>query len=203
MHIAILGGSFDPPHIGHYLVASQVLEYTKVDKVWLMPDYSHPFEKKLSSVAHRLAMTRLLTQKPNIEVSDYAVSRKKTSFTYDILNELETRYPHDQFSFIIGSDNLKTFRKWTDWKSLVKEKSIIVFPRDTHLRFLSDRVKDAFGLKIIPKNISVIDAQGLIVTNISSTHIRMQLSRRKPIHFEVPEKVEKYIKKHGLYKHET
>lgn len=200
MNIAILGGSFDPPHIGHYFVASQIVEHGLADEVWLMPDYSHPFEKKLSSIEHRLAMTKLLEINPHIKVSDFAITRNKMSYTIDILDELQLKYPNDHISYVIGSDNLKSFRKWDEWERLVKEKTIIVFPRDTHLHFLPNRVKKAFGLDMIPKHIIVMDMKGIIVTNISSTHIRMQLSRNKPIHFEVPEKVEEYIKKYKLYK---
>src|SRR5690348_1092340 len=106
MKIAILGGSFDPPHLGHLFIASQVKELVGVDEIWLMPLYqSHggTFQKTLSSVKHRLEMTRLI-ESDDIKVSTFEIENNKTSYTIDTLTGISQQYPENTYYWIIGSD---------------------------------------------------------------------------------------------------
>lgn len=199
MNVAILFGAFDPPHLGHYLIASQVKEKLPIDQVWLMPDFSHPFNKKLSPPFIRLKMVSFYQEKEKIIASDYSIKRKKVSYTYDILNELSLLYPQTNFFAIIGSDNLENFSQWKEWQKLIKEKNLIIFPRDTEVSTLKQRVKKAMQLKKIPKNIIVLDNKELIITNISSTKIRERIKKRLPISYLVNKKTEEFIFEYNLY----
>ncbi len=198
MNIAILGGSFDPPHIGHELVAFQVKEHLGLDQVWLMPCFLHPFNKKLSPAEDRLAMSKYL-QIDDIVVSDFEIKQKKISYTIDTLNLLSKTYTTDSFHWIISSDQLSDFQRWKDWQKIITAYKLIIFPRDIATAELEGLVKKHLELKNIPETIVVMNSPKLLVTNISSTSIRERVGEGLAISHMLPEKVEEYIKACGLY----
>ena len=203
MKIAILGGAFDPIHIGHYLVAQQVKEQLQMDEVWLMVCYSYfpEFPDKLqhiTSYEERFKMATLFASGKAI-VSDFEEKYNKRSRTIDTLRLLKMHYPQDTFYWIIGSDALPTFHLWNQWEEMIRDNNIIVFPRDTDLKTLKQRVYDSFQLSKIPDNITVLEGD-LIVSTISSTHIRDRVAKQLPIEHFVSQEVKEYIEKKGLYK---
>lgn len=202
MKIAILGGAFDPVHIGHYLVAQQIKEALAMDEVWMMVCYSYFPEfpeklKKITSFQERFHMASLFA-KNNFVVSDFEEKYNKRSRTIDTLRLLKKQRPVDEFYWIIGSDALPTFHLWNEWETLVKEHNLIIFPRDTDFETLEKRVRESFCLTTIPKNIIVMRGN-LIVSTISSTHIRKRMSTHLPIKHFVSEDVKKYIEERKLY----
>jgi nicotinate-nucleotide adenylyltransferase len=201
MKIAILGGSFDPPHLGHYLIAQQVLEHCQLDQVWLMPAYHHPFLRNLSDVHTRLAMVKMLETK-NIKISDFEIEHNPTSYTIDTLNKLTEKYPDDSFYWITGSDQLENFHKYKDWKDIIAKHNLIIFPREWMLPHLEEIVKEKLMLKTIPENVIVLQNKNLITTNISSTKIRERLREGLSIQYLVQDKVGEFIIKNKLYRHE-
>lgn len=203
MKRAILGGAFDPIHIGHYLVAEQVKEQLHMDEVWLMVCYSYfpEFPDKLERITpyeERYKMATLFGGKEMI-VSDFEEKYNKRSRTIDTLRLLREHYPHDEFYWIIGSDALPTFHLWNHWEELVRDHNLIIFPRDTNFKTLEKRVKTSFGLKTIPSNITVLEGN-LIVSTISSTHVRSRVNKELPIEHFVSKKVIEYIEEKKMYK---
>ncbi|PIV08442.1 nicotinate (nicotinamide) nucleotide adenylyltransferase [Candidatus Roizmanbacteria bacterium CG03_land_8_20_14_0_80_39_12] len=202
MKIAILGGAFDPVHIGHYLVAQQVKEQLHMDEVWLMVCYSYFPEfpdklQRITSYEERFKMASLFAGKEMI-VSDFEEKFNKRSRTIDTLRLLKQHYPHDEFYWIIGSDALPTFRLWNHWEELVRDHNLIIFPRDTDFKTLEKRVKTSFKLKTIPSNITILEGD-LIVSTISSTHVRKRVQKKLPIEHFVSGKVIEYIEERKLY----
>lgn len=197
MKTGILGSSFDPPHLGHVLMAVQAKEVLNLDQVWLMPCFLHPFAKKVSEEKHRLAMTRLLKDE-NIKVSDFEIKQKGVSYSINTLNSLAKLFPKNKFYWIIGSDQIDEFTRWKNWQEIINQYHLIIFPRESV--DLLTRVKKALRLKTIPKNIIILSPKDLILTNISSTQIRKRVKEEKSIKYLVPESVEKYIIEHKLYK---
>lgn len=203
MKIAILGGSFDPPHIGHILIAQQVKEILKMDEIWLMPLYQKVmqdeiFHKKLTPVNDRLAMAHKLKNE-FIKVSEFEILHNQTSYTYDTLEELQMQHPKDTFYWILGSDQLNGFSKYYKWKDLVKTKNLIIFPREHTLWHLEEKVKESLQLQKIPKNVIVLQSRDTILTNISSSTIRKRVKKGLMIDFLVPAAVYAYIKNNELY----
>jgi nicotinate-nucleotide adenylyltransferase len=203
MRIAILGGSFDPPHFGHMLIAQQVLEFAKVDQVWLMPNFTTSthhkvFRKRLSSPVDRLAMVKLLESK-HIKASDFEMEHNQKSLTITTLETLTKQNPQHEFYWITGSDKLVTFYLYDDWKDIVLKHRLIIFPRGQALKDLEKLIKHSLHLKTIPKNVIVLHNKELIVTNISSTIVRERIKKGLSVNFLVPPAVEKYIKKNKLY----
>src|SRR3989338_5290329 len=202
MKIAILGGAFDPPHIGHYLVASQVKEHLAMDEVWLMTCYSYfpEFPVKFAKITpyeerHKMAS---YFQKCGIKVSDFEQKHNKRSRTIDTLRLLHKKYPQHTFSWIIGSDCLPSFHLWNEWRELMNKHRLIIFPRDADFKTLEDRVREAFELKEIPSNITIVEGD-LMVSNIASTHIRNRVRKNLPITSFVLPEVEEFIKNKKLY----
>src|SRR3989344_6583435 len=115
MNIAILGGSFDPPHNGHRAIAGEIKKQLGLDHVLLMPCYQHPFRKSLSQALDRLAMTKLL-ENDDIKISDFEVKQQTISYSVDTLTTLSEMFPQDTFSWILGSDQLIDFPKWKNWQ---------------------------------------------------------------------------------------
>jgi nicotinate-nucleotide adenylyltransferase len=188
MRIAILGGAFDPPHLWHKKISEQLIKLLKFDQVWLIPCFSHPFDKKMASSKHRLAMTRLL-QSRNIKVRQEEIKRKKKSYSIDTIKELKKKYPKNEFTWIIGSDQIKDFPKWKSYRQLLKEVPFFVFPRP------GNKIP-----KILPHNMKPIKHKGLFLSNLSSTKVRNYIKHGKKVSQLVTFDVEEYIKKHGLYK---
>ncbi len=198
MRIAILGGSFDPPHKGHIVIAKQILKQFLLDEVWLMPCYSHPFNKRLSAPIHRLSMTKYLEEK-NIKASDFEIQQKKTSFTIDTLRNLSKQFPSYTFYWLIGSDQLPSFPKWKNWQEIIQNYHLIVFPRETETKNLREEVKMFLSLEDIPTNIIAVDSDLLKKTDTSSTQIRKFVKEKKSIDELVPKDIKNYIVAHKLY----
>ena len=203
MKIAILGGSFDPPHLGHLLIAGQVKELLGMDQVWLMPNYSTSahdkiFQKQLSPITDRLAMAKLL-ENDYLKVSEFEILYNQASITIVTLELLVKKYPEHTFYWITGSDKLETFQKYDRWRDIIAKHALIIFPREHMLWHLEERVREAFQLKTIPKNVIVLQNKDLVLTNISSSMIRERVKNGLSIRHLVQEEVEEYIKQHKLY----
>lgn len=209
MKIALLGGGFDPPHMGHLLLSTQIREHMGLDQVWLIPCFEHPFEKKLSPATDRLAMVKLI-ESDHIKASDIEIEKGDTSYTINTLSTLnslpaealakEGQFSNHTFSWIIGSDQLPHFHKWKEWEKLRDEHQLIIFPRETPFGKLEEKVKEYLKLEKIPTNIQLVCDPDIIVTNVSSTIIRQKVREGKSIKYLVDIEVERYIKERSLYK---
>ena len=186
MHIGILGGSFNPPHIGHLLVAQQVLDFTSLEKIFLLPAYSHTFDKPLAPVHDRLAMTQLLNL-PNTIVSTLEIDHQLNGDTINLLPLLKEKYPKDSFSFIMGSDQLPNFTKWGQWETLLKQIPFLVVPRA------------GYSMKPLYSGMAPLEHPLFITTNISSSMVRLRIKQRLSIGHLVTDEVKKYISQNNLY----
>lgn len=187
MKIAILGGSFDPPHLGHYLVIRQLLDYRgDIDKILLVPTYRHQWKPSFASVKDRLAMVDSLVL-DKTEISKVEINRKGISYTTDTVREIKKQTGADIY-WVVGSDIVSEFHRWENTTQLLSLSTLLVFPRDPfHLP------------KRLPRGFELVKEKNLITTNISSTLVRQRFKKRKSISYLVPGEVETYIKKHRLY----
>ena len=187
MNIAVLGGSFDPPHIGHYFVIQQILELRReIDKVLLVPTYQHQWKPAFASVEARISMLKCLVRK-QVEISYIEIQRKGISYTIDTIKELKAQ-TGAQLYWIVGSDIVYEFEKWEKKDELIREAHFLVFPRDPY--HLPGK---------LPQGFDCIQDKYLITTNISSTAIRQRIKMGKSIEGLVPQEVKRYIIKHNLY----
>ena len=180
VRIALLGGSFNPPHVGHLMNAYYVLSTREVDRVWLMPVCQHPFAKRLVPFEDRLRMCELAAARfaGGVEVSD--VEREVPSGrTVDTLEHLIARYPAHRFLLIVGSDILLETSKWKAFDRVEQLAELIVVAR---AGYPSPR------------------AAGPALPEVSSTLIRERLSRGEDVSSLVPREVLRYAAERGLYR---
>ena len=188
MTVAILGGSFDPPHNGHILLARESLKYA--DRIWLMPVYKHNFNKNSTDAFSRLNMCRIATEsETNIEVSDYEIRNKLEGGTLRLLNNLWDSYPNIKFKFIIGQDNADRFNEWINYNTLISGLEFIVFSRQ-------GGKKTAEDLWYMRKPHIFVNTG--FTDEISSTKIRNDIkNNKKPSNLN--ENVYKFIRTLGMY----
>jgi nicotinate-nucleotide adenylyltransferase len=131
MRVAVYGGSFNPPHMGHGLVAAWLHWTDLVDEVWLMPSFGHPFSKESAGFDVRLALCQALAKDVGrwVKVVDVERSLPTPSYSIDSLQALQTLHPKTTFRFVVGSDVLPDLPKWKDWPSIQRDFSPIVVGR--------------------------------------------------------------------------
>lgn len=187
MKIAVLGGRFDPIHVGHILIARQVLEFDPtIDKVIFVPAYEHQWKPIQTSPKDRVEMIKSILE-DKMEVSDIEIKRKGVSYSIDTIKSLKKETGAEIF-WVVGSDIVREFDRWKNSDELVKEATFLVFPRDPYKL-----------PKNLPKGFKLVKSPTLQVANFSSTVIRGRIKEGKTIKYLVAEKVEKYIKENNLY----
>jgi len=188
--VGILGGSFDPIHLGHLLTSYDVLEKRNLEKIIFIPCHISPHKtnQKPTKDFHRLNMVNLAIEPyPYFESYDYEIRKGDVSYTYNTLVELKKSY--DQIELIIGFDNLIVFDKWYRPDDILKLAKVVVMKREI----------DNIPIKHNKYFNSVILLETALI-DISSTEIRERVKNSASIDYLVSSNVKEYIFKHGLYK---
>jgi nicotinate-nucleotide adenylyltransferase len=187
--VGIFGGSFDPVHLGHLILAEAALEELDLDRLIFIPAGVSPFKQDRphrASPEQRLAMLRMATSgEPRFSVDDREFQRSGPSYTIDTVRSLMGDYPGVRFLFLIGADNLKDLSEWHEAEELMRLVDFAVFDRGDCDRSLVD---DS-GLPVIRRRI-----------DISSTEIRHRASEGLSIRFMVTEQVYDYIMTQAPYR---
>lgn len=134
MRIAVYGGSFDPPHVGHAMVAGWLLWTGRVDEVWLVPAFQHAFSKPLSSFERRVALCAALARDvdPRVRVDPVEASLPVPSFTLDTLTHLARLHPEHAFHLVVGADVLAQRDHWRRWDLIERDFPPIIVGRQGH-----------------------------------------------------------------------
>ena len=196
--IGILGGTFDPVHIGHVSLGTAAISEANLEKLIVVPAYIQPFKqgKRVTDDEHRVAMTRLAFENiPKSEISTLEIDRMRISYTFDTLSELKKQYPNKELFFITGTDSFMQVDSWYKGVELLENFSFIVSSRPGYMEDeLNEKIKSyqaLYGTQILK-----LAAQ---MPDISSTDIREAYRKGESILSLVPEAVERYIKDNGLY----
>ncbi len=199
MKIGILGGTFDPVHLGHLIMADQVLDILNLDKVIFIPTGRPPHkdEKNVTSSKDRMEMVNLAIRSNALfESSDIEIKENKLSYTVDTIKKLEKIYPEDELYFIVGGDSLLSLDSWKGHEEIIASISIAVVNRIT-ANDQKIKNKISYYNKNFLGNISLVNCP---VIDISSTGIRRRVKESRTINYLVPEEVKKYISDENLYK---
>ena len=198
MKIGIMGGTFDPIHLGHLATAEAVRELFVLDEILFMPAARppHKLDKHVTDERHRLAMTTLATRSNKFfRVSDMELKRTGLSYTFDTMNELHKIFGNStELFFIIGADSLADLSKWHAARELVDKCHFIATTRQGVEADFS-AVEKFFGAAA-REHIHRVATPGL---EISSTDIREKIKLGRSIKYLVPEVVEDYISTERLY----
>ena len=188
--VGILGGTFDPIHLGHLITAQSLLEIRKLEKIIFIPSYisPHKTDQEITGEKHRLKMLELATEENKFfEISDIELSEGSVSYTVDTLEKLSKKFK--KIELIIGLDNLLDFHNWKNPDRIIELAKLVV---------LKKRIDD----NKVNKN-KYYRAAEFIDTpliEISSSEIRERVKNKLPINYLVPEKVKEHILRNKLYK---
>lgn len=197
--IGIMGGTFDPVHVGHLVVAEEARAQFKLDEVVFIPSGTPPHKKDyhVTPAEVRYKMTLLATAgNPSFSVSRVEIDREGPSYAVDTLRELKKRYADStQFYFITGLDAILEILTWKDPEHVFR---LCHFIAATRPGFHAEDVKKKFhGRKEILRKVRLLSVPALA---ISSSDIRRRVSKRMTVKYLLPESVENYIYKHHLYR---
>jgi nicotinate-nucleotide adenylyltransferase len=195
MRVGVLGGTFDPIHLGHLAAAQAAQDCAQLDKVLIMPSAQPPHRPgAIASAEERLAMCRLAVEgRPNLEVSDVEVRHGGRSYTVETLVELKRLLPDDDLFLILGWDAAALFATWREPARVLSLASVIVIGRP--------------GMP--PPGAEQLSAAGLDLErtvlclrptpDISGSALRRAIAAGKPVADELPPAVETFIASHALY----
>lgn len=199
--VGIMGGTFNPIHNGHLLLAEQAREYCGLDKITFIPSGNSYMKDKdnILDSSFRLAMTALaIENNPDFSLSAIEIERGGNTYTCDTLRELRTVSPGTEYYFIMGADNLFSVEYWKNPQEILSDCILVAAMREG--RNEKDLKEKASELeKIYHARIILLPERRF---DISSTEIRNKITKGESVRYMVPDKVLQYIQKQHLYQAE-
>lgn len=194
--IGIMGGTFDPIHLGHLLIAENAYEAFELDEILFIPSGIPYMKKGVSDVIDRVNMTQIaIEDNSHFSLSTIEADKASNSYTYETLKELRRQNPENTYYYIVGADSLVNMCYWKEPSSIFEDAVILVANRigneSTELLKKIEEYKVNFNadIKILP--IKQVD--------ISSTDIRGKVRKGKSIRYLVPDNVIEYINEHKMF----
>lgn len=171
MRIAVYSGSFNPLHIGHLAIMKHMTEHAGFDLVYLVVSPKNPLKDSISSNTGQFryeSAVKAVSRHPElrVKVDDIELKMPEPHYTIRTLDELKKREPENEFTLVIGADNLADIRRWREYERILKEFGVAVFPREG---IDSEAERDGLLAENTAYMIMLVDAQ---LVNISSTEIR-------------------------------
>ena len=197
--IGIMGGTFNPIHIGHLLLAEWAMTEAGLDEVWIIPA-GFPYQKSKDNIlpgTERLHMAELaILGNRRMRCLDLELRREGYTYTYETMEELKGFYPDYEFFFIMGADCLFSLEDWKEPEKILENSTLIVAVRnDTSMEKMEEKRNE-----LIQKYGGEIILLPFIRTAISSSEIRKRVSEGKSIRYMVPDSVKDYIEEKGFYR---
>lgn len=188
--IGLFFGSFNPVHVGHLIIANHFANHTDLNEVWLVVTPHNPLKDKktLLDNHHRLRLVQLaIGDNAKLKASDIEFKLPQPNYTVKTLAYLSEKYPTNQFTLIMGADNLQSLHKWMNYEQLLKQYTIYVYPRPA---IDISNYQTHKSVKIIP-NVPLME--------LSATAIRKSLHEKKDVSYLVPQAALGYIKEMHFY----
>ena len=190
MLTAVYSGTFDPPHIGHAIVANYIAQWAGVEEVLMMVSPLNPLKAGTHPVDDNMRMRMveaLAAGCRGVKASDFELHLPLPTYSYRTLCALREAYPGRQFRLVIGSDNWSVIDRWRNPEEIIREFGLIVYPRPGHLR-----------PAVLPDNVQWLDDAPQIV--MSSTFVRQAAYEGRRLDYFVPHGVVELIEKYKLYR---
>lgn len=206
MNIGVFGGSFDPIHYGHLLLAEQCIELAGLDRVLLIPASQSPLKNRrpVASDRHRMEMLQLaIADHPKLEWSRLEIDRGEISYTVDTLRQLKQAYPDDTLHLMMGADSLRDFDRWKEPGEILALSTLLIINRPT-VEEASDSQIDWEKLSTIASDDQISQWQRSLVQtqqfDFRSTEIRQRAAEGRSLRYRTPRAVEMYIQTQNLYR---
>lgn len=193
--LGILGGTFDPIHIGHLVMASYAVDALNLDNVWFVPAQTPPHKHhEITPIEHRAEMVRrAVLLDSRFAFSDLDLRGEEPSFTSELLANLGESLPDTELVFLLGADSLTTFGTWHEPETILQHAKLGVAERPGSS--IDNRIRNS--VPGLAERIFEFDSP---LIELSSSEIRDRRQQRKSITYLVPEDVENYILERGLYR---
>jgi len=200
MRLGIFGGSFDPVHYGHLLLAESCREQARLDEVWFLPAAvpPHKRDRTLSAGKHRVEMLRLaIGGHEAFVLSEMELERGGVNYTFQTLERIHDERPGDELFFLLGGDSLADLPRWREPRRICELAIPVVVGRPGSPPLDFDVLRDV----ISPERLEVAQrhAVEMPLIGLSSTDIRARAAAGRSIRYQTPPAVVKYIESHGLY----
>ena len=204
MKVGLYFGTFNPVHVGHLVIANYMAEHTDLDQVWLVVSPQNPLKNKASLLPdfHRLSLVKEAIDDNNkLKSCDIEFSLSKPSYTVTTLTYLIEKYPKNEFSIIMGEDNLRSLHKWFNHEVILKNHNIYVYPRvltiqeEKELEKYKPQEQNQFY-----KHPKIIFCNEAPVMKVSASFIRKSIKEGKDVKYLLTEPVYKYIEEMHFYK---
>ncbi|WP_165070761.1 nicotinate-nucleotide adenylyltransferase [Paludisphaera rhizosphaerae] len=195
MRLGLFGGTFDPIHIGHLILAEQCREACRLDKVWIVVAKEPPHKRGIqrTAVHHRLEMARLaVAGDSSFEVSEIEAQRSGPSYSVDTLSQIQAERPDDELFFLIGGDSLVDLPTWREPDRIAQMATIVVANRPGSTP--ETPPSSVFGPDSRPFQHVTIPPIG-----ISSSDLRRRMVEGHSVRYMIPKPVQAYIAAHKLY----
>ena len=201
--IGIIGGSFDPIHYGHLLLAECGLEQCPLDEVWFVPTAISPFKESGSQASEsqrRDMLTLAIASHPRFSINELEWKRGGVSYTCDTLEALSSEFLEHQFFFLMGADSLADFHQWKNPRRICELARLAIVSRPgsptPDLSVLQPLVEPEYINQLA--NCQIV----MPAMDLSSSNIRKRIEHQQSIRFRLPRAVEQYIAAQGLYQQE-
>ena len=198
MRIGIFGGTFDPVHMGHLILAEQCRAQANLDEVWFVPS-SQPPHKPTSATRfeQRCDMVELaIAGHPAFRLDRIEKERSEPSFTAVTLEQLHARHPEHEFSLLLGSDCLPDLPGWYEPRKVIELASLVVVPRPGVMLWTAERLAAALGLEPGAVRLRFVACP---MIEIASRELRRAIADGMSIRYMVPRAVEEYVRERKLY----
>lgn len=201
MRIGVFGGTFDPVHLGHLILAEQCREQARLDQVWFVPAARPPHkqERELTPFAQRAEMLALaVAGHPVFRVDDLEKDRPGPSYTVDTLDELSRRHADADLYLILGSDCLPDLPGWREPAKIAERAGFLIVARPAWPIWPADQLRAALRLpEQVPLRLQVVHAP---LVEIASRDLRRRCAEGRSVRYMVPRAVETYLETHQVYR---
>jgi nicotinate-nucleotide adenylyltransferase len=199
MRIGIFGGTFDPVHMGHLILAEQCRDQAGLDEVWFLPSY-HPPHKAAAAVTRfeqRCDMLELaVAGHPSFRIDRIEKELPPPSYTAETLAELHRRHPGNEFALLMGSDGLPDLPGWYEPRRVVERAGLVVVPRPGVMLWTADRLAKALSVPIEAVRLRYVACP---MIDIASRELRRAVADGMSVRYLVPRAVEEYVRDRNLY----
>lgn len=199
MRIGIFGGTFDPVHMGHLILAEQCRDQAKLDEVWFLPSYLPPHKAGagVTRFEQRCDMLDLaVAGHPAFRIDRIEKELPEPSFTARTLAELHARHPGNEFFLLMGSDCLPDLPSWYEPRQVIELAGLVVVPRPGVMLWTAERLAKALGVDVSAVRLRFVACP---MIEIASRELRRAVADGMSVRYMVPRAVEEYVRERKLY----